>query len=419
MNWSSNKFYEGKLIADKSVKNHLLKDLKNISKKENDDENLSECSLFLIDTNGYDMKEIYFDDENSHGNEGEVELVNIHINELIENYSLSIDQIGIITLYNLQVQLLRQKLLNKYPNLEIKSVDRFQGREKEIIIISMVRSNLYGEAGFLSDSRRINVAIKRARRHLCIICNVQILTHDPFIKRLIDYMIQHGQIHLAFEFIDGFYYFFYLYLKKRVKHGGWWKVTKFHEINGNVAIEFGTNSYVHSLDNGLFCIGSTRSFGEGPEQQQILTAIRISENKIALKSGFRKYLAINKNGLVIGRSDAIGMREHFEPVFENGNLALSASNDKFIRFNDEGDPVAMDDRATEGNFIQIQLPVEEQGTIRETEINYVKKYQKFQDKKLRINQGDIKNLVDAKKHGSLHEVLLDRREQMKADRYCK
>ena len=86
------------------------------------------------------------------------------------------------------------------------------------------------------------------------------------------------------------------------RHGGWWKVTKFYEINGNVAIEFGTNSYVHSLDNGLFCIGPTRPFGEGPEQQQVLTAIRISENKIALKSGFGKYLAINKNGLVVGRS---------------------------------------------------------------------------------------------------------------------
>jgi protein FRG1 len=86
------------------------------------------------------------------------------------------------------------------------------------------------------------------------------------------------------------------------RHGGWWKITKFHEINGNVAIEFGTNSYVHSLDNGLFSIGTTRPFGEGPEQQQILTAIRISENKIALKSGFGKYLAINKNGLVVGRS---------------------------------------------------------------------------------------------------------------------
>ncbi|CAF1122451.1 unnamed protein product [Rotaria sordida] len=149
MNWSSNKFYEGKLIADKSVKNHLLKDLKNISKKENDDENLSECSLFLIDTNGYDMKEIYFDDENSRGNEGEVELINIHINELIENYSVSIDQIG--------------------------------------------------KVGFLSDSRRINVAIRRARRHLCIFSNAQTVTHDPFIKRLIDYMIQHGQKIIFFK----------------------------------------------------------------------------------------------------------------------------------------------------------------------------------------------------------------------------
>merc|ERR1711939_411959 len=115
-------------------------------------------------------------------------------------------------------------------------------------------------------------------------------------------------------------------------------------------------------------------------------------------------------------------------------LALSACNDKFIRFNEEGDLVAMDDRATEANFINIrsnskrihekekrqkELPVEEQGSIRDTEINYVKKFQKFQDKKLRINQGDVKDLVEAKKSGSLHEALLDRREKMKADRYCK
>jgi protein FRG1 len=84
------------------------------------------------------------------------------------------------------------------------------------------------------------------------------------------------------------------------------------------------------------------------------------------------------------------LREHFQPVFQNGNLALSASNDKFTRFNDEGDLVTLVDRATEGNFIQIrsnakrihereqrqkQLPVEEQGSIRETEVNYVKKFQ--------------------------------------------
>ena len=148
MNWSSKEFYEGKLIADPSVKCHLLKDLSNISRNENefekDDENLSECPLFLIDTTGYDMPEMCFEDENSRGNEGEVALVQIHVKELIENYGLSIDQIGIITPYNMQVQLLRQKLLNQYPTLEIKSVDGFQGREKEVIIISMVRSNLRG-----------------------------------------------------------------------------------------------------------------------------------------------------------------------------------------------------------------------------------------------------------------------------------
>lgn len=128
------------------------------------------------------------------------------------------------------------------------------------------------------------------------------------------------------------------------------------------------------------------------------------------------------------------MREHFEPVFENGTLALSACNNKFIRFNEEGDLVAMDESATEANFIQIrsnatrirekdkrqkELPVEEQGSLRDTEINYVKKFQKFQDKKLRINQGDMKELVNAKATGALHEALLDRRERMKADRYCK
>ncbi|CAF3109971.1 unnamed protein product [Rotaria sp. Silwood2] len=206
MNWSSNEFYQGKLIADESVKSHLLKDLSNISKRDNiyelDDENLSQCPLFLIDTTGYDMPEICCDDENSRGNEGEVALVSIHVQELIENYGVSIDQIGVITPYNMQVQLLRQKLLNKYPTLEIKSVDGFQGREKEAIIISMVRSNLHGEVGFLSDSRRINVAITRARRHLCIICNVQTVSHDPFIKRLIDYMLENAHVCSAFELID-------------------------------------------------------------------------------------------------------------------------------------------------------------------------------------------------------------------------
>ncbi len=72
----------------------------------------------------------------------------------------------------------------------------------------MILSFLFlGEVGFLSDSRRINVAITRARRHLCIICNVQTVSRDPFIKRLIDYMLENGQVRSAFELVDGMNYF--------------------------------------------------------------------------------------------------------------------------------------------------------------------------------------------------------------------
>lgn len=77
---------------------------------------------------------------------------------------------------------------DKYPGIEINTVDGFQGREKEAIIISMVRSNETGEIGFLADERRMNVAITRARRHVTIVCNSETVSRNPFLKRLVSYM---------------------------------------------------------------------------------------------------------------------------------------------------------------------------------------------------------------------------------------
>lgn len=64
-------------------------------------------------------------------------------------------------------------------------MDGFQGREKEAIIISLVRSNEEGEIGFLSETRRTNVAITRARRHVCCIGDSDTLSRHPFYKRLV------------------------------------------------------------------------------------------------------------------------------------------------------------------------------------------------------------------------------------------
>ena len=68
--------------------------------------------------------------------------------------------------YAAQVRLLREQLA--VPGLEIDSVDGFQGREKEAVVISLVRSNPKGEIGFLGDVRRMNVAMTRARRKLLV-----------------------------------------------------------------------------------------------------------------------------------------------------------------------------------------------------------------------------------------------------------
>uniref|UniRef100_A0A3B3V6X0 FSHD region gene 1 n=1 Tax=Poecilia latipinna TaxID=48699 RepID=A0A3B3V6X0_9TELE len=99
--------------------------------------------------------------------------------------------------------------------------------------------------------------------------------------------------------------------------GGWWCVSSFGDIAGTVAIEMQNNSYIHALDTGLFTLGAPHGDDEGPDPPEQLTAIKLSDTRIAFKSGYGKYLGINSDGLVMGRSDAIGSREQWEPVFQD------------------------------------------------------------------------------------------------------
>ncbi|NXO72241.1 SMBP2 protein, partial [Phainopepla nitens] len=196
MEWASSELYGGRLSAHPSVSQHLLRDLPGVSSTEE-----TSTPLLLIDTSGCGLFELEEEDEQSKGNPGEVQLVGMHIQALVDA-GVKAKDIAVVAPYNLQVDMLRQHLCHSHPELEIKSVDGFQGREKEAVILSFVRSNRKGEVGFLAEERRINVAVTRARRQVAVVCDSHTVGSRPFLRRLLDHLCQHGLVRSAFEYLD-------------------------------------------------------------------------------------------------------------------------------------------------------------------------------------------------------------------------
>lgn len=134
-------------------------------------------------------------------NKGEAELTLRHLQDYftkIGKERILEEQIdvGVISPYRAQVQYLRKLVKQRaffkpYRRLiTVNTVDGFQGQERDIILISMVRANENGEIGFLRDLRRMNVAITRARMKLIILGDVATLTRHPFYKKLWEYVTQ-------------------------------------------------------------------------------------------------------------------------------------------------------------------------------------------------------------------------------------
>src|SRR5216684_8039137 len=97
-----------------------------------------------------------------------------------------------------QVQLLRQRLA-AHPDLEVDTVDGFQGREKEAVIVSLTRSNEAGELGFLTDIRRMNVALTRARKKLVVVGDGATVRRHPFYDGFFRYAESIGAWHSAWS----------------------------------------------------------------------------------------------------------------------------------------------------------------------------------------------------------------------------
>ncbi len=168
MRYPSDALYEGKLRAHPSVAHH----------------HIDSMPLVFIDTAGRGFEDETPEASESKMNIGEAELAASEARKLL--VLLSPGQIAVITPYEGQVQRIRA-LLAEFAELEVDTVDGFQGREKEAIVLSLVRSNDSGELGFLEDIRRMNVALTRARKKLVVIGDGATIARHPFYDGFIRY----------------------------------------------------------------------------------------------------------------------------------------------------------------------------------------------------------------------------------------
>lgn len=178
MQFSSDEFYESSLVAAPAVAEHRLADLPGVR-----DEPLTQAAIRFIDTAGAGFDDEQ-DSDGSWTNPGEAQCVVERV-ESLQAAGVRPEDIAVITPYSAQARRLRDLLGERA--LEIDTVDGFQGREKEAIVISLVRSNGAGEVGFLADTRRMNVAMTRARRLLIVIGDSATLASHEFYLRLLNY----------------------------------------------------------------------------------------------------------------------------------------------------------------------------------------------------------------------------------------
>ena len=196
MAFPSRSMYAGRLRASTAVAGHRIEELGVAS------DPLRPRALWLVDTAGKDwleertdfdpggslnnMPAYHFDP--STFNAGNAERVAAEARRLLSR-GLAPSDLAIIAAYSAQARHLRELLRSeRAAGVEIGTVDGFQGREKEAVIVDLVRSNEHGEIGFLANTRRMNVALTRARRFLLVIADSATLGEHPYYAQFLSYV---------------------------------------------------------------------------------------------------------------------------------------------------------------------------------------------------------------------------------------
>jgi predicted DNA helicase len=185
MQFPSDYFYGGELEADYNVENRTLS--KVYKNKSIDHLKIFHEPLIFVNTEGYSLESRI---SKTKFNTGEAKIVKWFVDYLIY-HGVEKSEIGVITPYAGQVYHIKTFLKL---NIEVSTVDAFQGSEKEVIILSFVRSNSYSEIGFLADLKRINVALTRPKSMLIVICDSGTLNCNSFLKQMVSYYSSNSMV---------------------------------------------------------------------------------------------------------------------------------------------------------------------------------------------------------------------------------
>lgn len=189
MRWSADYFYESKLQAHRSVAGISLSDISAI-----DGSDLMNEPLLMIDTHSVSRQRglsvsVERIHQQSYRNHGEAEIVCAYVQFLMRMGVRQCD-VGVISPYFAQVELLRKTLGEEIVN----TVDGFQGQQREVIVMSLVRNNYEGRIGFLSDARRLNVAVTRARRQFLLVGSSSMMRHAEHLRSLLECIRTVGKV---------------------------------------------------------------------------------------------------------------------------------------------------------------------------------------------------------------------------------
>ncbi len=206
MEFSNQQFYKGQLSAHPSVHSSDLHQF--------DPAFTPGLAVEFIDTAGCGFNEVESPESSSSANPDEANLLLNHLMQLLQNYAPSTDQehlrIGVIAPYRAQINYLQDRVehlpvlhdLRQKRILSVGTVDSFQGQERDVIYISMTRSNEKGEIGFLGDMRRMNVAMTRAKKKLVIVGDSATLSHHPFYENFLSYVESIAAYRSAWELAE-------------------------------------------------------------------------------------------------------------------------------------------------------------------------------------------------------------------------